>query len=281
MFGYIIINKAELRFREFDVYHSYYCGLCRRLRERFGLRGQISLSYDMTFLILLLTGLYEPKTEIRTCKCAAHPLEKHTARVNPFTDYAADMNVILSYYKCLDDWADERRITRLAYGRLLKKPCREMEKEYGDKLSRISGLLEEISRKETEQEQNLDEMAGRFGGVMEEIFAWRPDEWEASLRKIGFYLGKFIYLMDAYEDLEEDQKKGAYNPFLPLKGEETFEENSRNILTMMMAECSREFEKLPILEDVEILRNILYSGVWCRFEAVRKRRQEKKVGSHG
>lgn len=281
MFGYIIINKAELRFREFDVYHSYYCGLCRRLRERFGLRGQISLSYDMTFLILLLTGLYEPKTEIRTCKCAAHPLEKHTARVNPFTDYAADMNVILSYYKCLDDWADERRITRLAYGRLLKKPCREMEKEYGNKLSRISDLLEEISRKETEQEQNLDEMAGRFGGVMEEIFAWRPDEWEASLRKIGFYLGKFIYLMDAYEDLEEDQKKGAYNPFLPLKAEETFEENSRNILTMMMAECSREFEKLPILEDVEILRNILYSGVWCRFEAVRKRRQEKKVGSHG
>ena len=120
MFGYIIINKAEMKFREFDVYHSYYCGLCRRLKEKYGFLGQITLSYDMTFLVMLLTGLYEPETQEKHYKCAAHPFEKHLARINMFTDYAADMNVLFSYYKCRDDWEDERKLWKLAYEKLLK-----------------------------------------------------------------------------------------------------------------------------------------------------------------
>lgn len=280
MFGYIIINKSEMKFREFDVYHSYYCGLCRRLKEKYGFLGQMTLSYDMTFLIMLLTGLYEPETRERQYKCVAHPLEKHLARINSFTDYAADMNVLLTYYKCRDDWQDERKLLKLAYEKLLKSSYRKVERAYGEKVRQVDRLLEEISGGERGKEQNLDRMAGRFGEVMAEIFAWNDDEWEGSLRKIGFYLGKFVYLMDAYEDLEEDQKKGAYNPFLELSKTCEFEEASRNILTMMMAECSREFETLPILKDVEILRNILYSGVWRRYEAVHKQRQEKKGESY-
>ena len=111
---------------------------------------------------------------------------------------------------------------------------------------------------------------------MAELFAYKIDEWEASLRKIGFYLGKFIYLMDAYEDIEKDLKEKNYNPFLNRYEEEDFQENCRMILTMMMAECSKEFEKLPIIQHVEILRNIIYSGVWCRFETVSKNRKDLK-----
>lgn len=281
MFGYIIINKSEMKFREFDVYHSYYCGLCRTLKDRYGLSGQMTLSYDMTFLVMLLTGLYEPETKTSMHKCIAHPLEKHLARTNAFTEYVADMNVLLSYYKCMDDWTDERKVWKLAYGKLLEGKCKKLEYAYSEKIKRVDELLKEIVKGEQEQEENIDQMAGRFGSVMAEIFAWKQDEWEESLRRIGFYLGKFIYLMDAYEDLEQDKKKGTYNPFLQMSEVPDFDETSRNILTMMMAECSREFEKLPILEDVEILRNILYSGVWCRYEAVQKRREEKRIESHG
>lgn len=280
MFGYIVINKGEMKFREFDVYHSYYCGLCRTLKERFGLRGQMTLSYDMTFLVMLLSGLYEPKTELSMQKCIAHPFEKHQARRNEFTAYVADMNVLLSYYKCMDDWKDERKVTKLAYGKLLERKCLRMHASYAEKLQRVDRLLNEISKGETENDGNIDLMAGRFGEVMAEIFAWRKDEWEESLRKIGFYLGKFIYLMDAFEDLEQDRKKGTYNPFLAISEQPDFQEVAHRILMMMMTECSREFEKLPILEDVEILRNILYSGVWCRYEAVRKRRDEKRGEKH-
>ena len=96
---------------------------------------------------------------------------------------------------------------------------------------------------------------------------------------MGFYFGKFIYLLDAYDDVEEDVKKGNYNPFSKdyiIKG---FDDRVKNMLMMMMAETCREFEKLPIIKYTDILRNILYSGVWCRFENVsgkRKKEQEKE-----
>lgn len=92
----------------------------------------------------------------------------------------------------------------------------------------------------------------------------------------GIFLGKFIYLMDAYEDIEKDRKKGNFNPFLSMCGENGFDDEVYHILRMMMAECSRAFEKLPVLQNVDILRNILYSGVWCRYEMVKGKRKEQQ-----
>lgn len=89
----------------------------------------------------------------------------------------------------------------------------------------------------------------------------------------GIFLGKFIYLMDAYEDIDDDIANACYNPFMQFREREDFDDYCKQILTMMIAECSREFEKLPILTHAEILRNILYSGVWCRFEAICEKRQ--------
>ena len=80
MFGYISINKAEMKFKDYDVYHSYYCGLCKVLKECYGRRGQVTLSFDMTFLVILLTGLYEPDTKTEMVRCIAHPMQKHAAR---------------------------------------------------------------------------------------------------------------------------------------------------------------------------------------------------------
>ena len=89
MFGYISINKAEMKFKDYDVYHSYYCGLCKVLKECYGRRGQVTLSFDMTFLVILLTGLYEPDTKTEMVRCIAHPMQKHAAKANEFTEYAA------------------------------------------------------------------------------------------------------------------------------------------------------------------------------------------------
>ena len=89
MFGYIVINKAEMKFKDFDIYHAYYCGLCRVLKKQYGMIGQLTLSYDMTFLLLLLSGLYEPEDTDMHVTCTAHPFHKHAARVNAFTSYAA------------------------------------------------------------------------------------------------------------------------------------------------------------------------------------------------
>ena len=202
MFGYIAINKPEIKFKDYDMYQSYYCGLCKRLKECYGRRGQITLSYDMTFLIVLLTGLYEPETDVTTVNCIAHPFQKHTARTNRFSDYAADMNLILTYYKCKDDWEDERKKKSLVLSHALKSKIDAIEKKYPKKVAVTSENLQKLSALEKENETDLDKMAGLFGEIMAELFAYTEDEWEFSLRKIGFFLGKFIYLLDAYDDIE-------------------------------------------------------------------------------
>lgn len=281
MFGYVVVNKQDLKIREFDLYQSYYCGFCRELKHRFGARGQLTLSYDLTFLILLLTSLYESETVEGSCKCVAHPVHRHPTRSNEMTGYAADMNLLLSYYKCEDDWQDERKLGRRAFGGLLKRQAEEVARRWPVKAERISGQLAEIRRREVDFDGNIDGVAGCFGELTAEVFAMCQDAWERDLRQMGFFLGKFIYLMDAWEDLEKDRKSGSFNPFLQKSEEEGFEEYCEQVLTMMMAECCKAFERLPLLLNVEILRNILYSGVWCRHEQLKeKKRQEEENQKH-
>lgn len=276
MFGYIIINKGDMKFKEFDIYHSYYCGLCNALKQKYGITGQFSLSYDMTFVVMLLSSLYEPETKLGQVKCAAHPFEKHTIRQNEFSGYGADMNVLLTYYKCRDDWEDEKKVSRLAYSKLLCRAYRSVCLKYGEKAKKIAGLMREIAQGEKNLSQDIDYMAGLFGGIMGEILAVREDEWREGLKSMGNFLGKFICLLDAYEDVEEDIKQERYNPLKRKFNTPDFEEEIKTILTMMMAECCREFEKLPIIENAEILRNILYSGVWYRYEMVHEKREAEK-----
>ena len=282
MFGYVMFNRQEMKLKDYELYRSYYCGLCRELRERHGIPGQISLTYDMTFVVLLLGGVYEPPVKKGTTRCIIAPFKPHTVRKTVITEYAADMNVILTYYKCLDDWNDEKKAIRLAYAKLLKRTVTGLDPEYADKIRRITGCLSELTRLEKQGDGDLDHMAGVFGRLMGEIFAWRQDEWTASLRRMGFYLGKFIYLLDAYDDLEKDRKTGSYNPFAdkwkPGEDPSAFEKEIRSLLIMMMSEACREFEQLPVIRYGDILRNVLYSGVWLRFEAIGRKRREKWTG---
>jgi len=139
LFGYIIVNKPEMKFKEFDLYHAYYCGLCRSLKKCYGMAGQISLSYDMTFLAMLLSGLYEPEETCSRERCVAHPLSRHMAIENIFTEYAADMNVLLTMYKCEDDWQDEKKFGRHLYGSVLKVKGRKDQSLSGKSFAERKG----------------------------------------------------------------------------------------------------------------------------------------------
>jgi len=281
MFGYVLVDKPELKIREFDVYQSWYCGLCRTLKERSGFFGQMTLTYDMTFLILLLHGLYEPEERCGECRCIAHPTKKHCTRTDEFSEYAADMNLLLMYYKCMDDWNDNKKVTRLGYAKALKGKCRKIEQRYPEKAQAIAATLAKLSQLEVENCRDLDRVSGCFGQLMGEIMACKQDLWEKDLRELGFYLGKYIYLLDAYEDLEKDKEAGSFNPLIDLSETDGFEEQIFAILEMMMAETALRFERLPILENEQILRNILYSGVWSRCDIAKEKRKETVVNNDG
>ena len=276
MFGYITINKSEMKFKEFDIYHAYYCGLCQSLLKRYGAMGQITLSYDMTFAAMLLSSLYEPDTDSSKCACVAHPFERHPFVKNVVIDYVADMNVLLTLYKCEDDWIDDKKMFRACFGCMLRKKSFKKRCVYRGKENLIKDKLEKIHDLEKEGCTDIDLMSGLFGDIMGMIMTPRDDEWKDTLSELGYYLGKFIYILDAYDDVEKDIKKGKYNPFVKRIEEPDFDEQIRVILTMMMSECCKRFEMLPIIENVEILRNILYSGVWERYEKIRTDREKKK-----
>ena len=133
MFGYIVMNKPEIKFKDFDLYRSFYCGLCRELKSKYGISGQISLTYDMTFVVILLSALYEPPTQKGSTRCIIHPVCKQPVRRNTVTEYAADMNVLLTYYKCRDDWEDEKKVTALGYSKVLQGKVKKLDQKYPDK----------------------------------------------------------------------------------------------------------------------------------------------------
>ena len=278
MFGYVLVNKPELKIKEFDRYKSYYCGLCHKLKERHGNLGRMTLNFDMTFLVMLLADLYDAK-DVETCsRCIVHPVNKHCSRVNEVTEYCADMCVLLTYFKCLDDWNDERKLGKAALAKLLKRKCKKVEERFPDKVKFVESKLDELARIENmtlgkedsegiqnRHIQSIDDAARTFGELMAEIFVYKDDIWKQDLYKVGFYLGKYIYLLDAYEDLEKDLKEGRYNPLKEICHSDDYEEQVLDLLMLMIGECTDAFERLPLVENIEILRNILYSGVWGRF----------------
>jgi hypothetical protein len=269
MFGYVTVNKPELKIKEYNRYHAYYCGLCHTLKERHGLIGQMTLTYDMTFLVLLLTSLYESDTASTQKHCVVHPIQKHDLLINEISAYAADMNIALTYHHFLDDWYDEKKVNGLAGAAVLKKKYLAIEKRYSRQCLVIASSLKKLQEYELDNEKSLDLVSGCFGTLMAELFVFKQDIWEENLRKIGFFLGKYIYLIDAYFDLEEDIKNKSYNLLIDYKNQADYEDFCYEMLTMMISEAANEFEKLPCVLDVGILRNILYGGVWSKYNLLR------------
>lgn len=276
MFGYVTVNEPELKIKDYKKYRSYYCGICGALKDNFGLMARMSLNFDMTFLAILLDGVYEPSKEEIDNRCIVHPVQKHKMVKSDIVDYAAKMNVMLTYYKMLDDWNDDKKATRYAYAKTLEKSCRKIADEYPQKADRIKENLDKLSNYESENIKDIDLVAGSFGELTACVFEYEDDVFKDNLSKMGFYLGKFIYIMDAYDDIEKDIEKKEYNPFVDIYAQEDFDEKVKELLTMMMSECARAFEMLPIIENVDILRNIIYSGVWAKYEQIYEKRHKQK-----
>lgn len=275
MFGYIAANLEEMKLKDYRIYRAFYCGICQDLKEYHGQISRTTLTYDMTFLAILLEGLYEPEEERGAYSCAAHPFQKHPSIRSEVTAYAADMNVLISYFNLLDDWEDDRKILPLMAAGFMKRDMHRLCGKYPRQIKAIRRYLVKLKACEEEHSPDLDRASGDTGELMAEIFQWKEDHWVPTLRQIGYYIGKFIYLMDAYDDVEKDRKAGNYNPWLGIAGEKDFRERAEEILVLLAAQCSREFEKLPIIEYVDILRNILYSGIWTKYNNMENKKKEK------
>lgn len=272
MFGYVSANLKELTKEAQARYQSVYCGICKQIRQRSSQTARLSLSYDMAFLALLLMSLYEPEEAAGGRGCILHPVKSKNWMDNEFIRYGADMNVALAYYKALDDARDDRSIPARTMAALLKKDCEAVGLRYPRQCKAIAQCIEALSRLEKTGCDNPDEPAGCFGQLMGELLAYREDMWAPTLRQMGMALGRYIYLADAAVDFSKDKRKGSYNPYIAM-GMEEDRPRWEQYLVLTMGRCADYYERLPLVQDKDILDNILYSGIWIEY---RRKQKEPK-----
>ena len=265
MFGYLVAASNVLEEEQLSRYKQVYCGLCRSLQRCFGQTARLTLNYDMSFLVLLLGSLYEPEELADTRRCPRHPLEAQPFVVSEISDYAAQMNIAMAYLKCLDDWRDDRRLSALAESKTLEAGYKAVCARYPRQCAAIEAALADLTALEKEGREDPDAAADCFGRMMEEIFVYKEDRWADWLRGMARALGRFLYLLDAAMDLDDDHAAGSYNPFASLCGRDDNEQRFRDILKMQLGECLYFFDKLPLVRDVGLMQNILCIGLWTAF----------------
>lgn len=265
MFGYIIPNKDELKIKEERKYRSYYCGLCHGLGKYHGLLSKLTLSYDLNFVYILLSNIYAYDTYTKRHFCILHPFTKKEIITNSICEYVSDLNLILTYYKIEDDILDEGSLKAKLLKLIYKKEANKLIKKYPDLCNQVKDELEHIHQLENEQCDDIDQLSTHFGKIMGNMFNMNDDIFSDDLYQCGFYIGKFVYLLDAYDDLEKDIKKKQFNPLIKRKDQPSFKKDIEMILELYASQCMYYYHRLPIDDDKGILENILFSGIFTKF----------------
>ena len=274
MFGFVTANMKELSKEQQNRYGGIYCGICLRIREQASQIARVGLSYDMAFLAALLMSLYEPEETSGPLRCGVHPLRRRAWFDNEYIRYAADMNVALAYYNFLDDWNDDGKSSAKRMAKAFGKTLPEIEARYPRQCKAIESCIRELSALEKGNCPNPDEPAHVFGRLLGELFVYKQDLWEDTLRQMGDALGRFIYLADAAVDYRRDKRKKKYNPYIAMGCGEDWN-RWEEYLVLEMGRCTDYFERLPLVQDKALLDNILYSGVWTNFRGQGKKAREE------
>ena len=265
MFGYVVADAGSLSETALQRYRSCYCGLCRTIGEHHGTLQRAALTYDMTFLVLLLSSLYEPNETENNKRCLVHPLSQRTYHQSEVTVYAAAMNMALAYHNCMDDWHDDKAIKSAVLASVFRKSAHSVQNQYPRQWQAIETCIETLQQIEAENLQEPDRGAAAFGALMAEVLVWKEDRWAVLLRQLGNSLGQFIYLLDALLDLPKDIQSGAYNPFTSRQANGLTVKDYLPVLQILMGQCSEAMERLPLIRDLDLIRNILYSGIWTAY----------------
>jgi len=270
MFGYVVPNEALLTKQQLSRFKRVYCGVCAQLCRGCGKRGRFTLTYDAAFLALVLNALYEAGEDRQKSRCPMHPLFKNEFESGEMAAYAADINIILCYYSLLDGYKDDKNLLKKAGADFIEDAFTRACARRADKAQIIRQELNKLKEFEDSVSSDIDGAAGCFGHLLGSVFACKDDQWAPALYRMGDALGRYIYILDAYCDLKKDIKSGSYNPLKALSRQNDYEDTVYGMLKTEMALCAHAFETLPIVQDIELMRNVLYSGVWKGYISKRK-----------
>lgn len=271
MFGYINVLKDELKIKDFNVFKAFYCGLCKMHGEIFGNLSRISLSYDFTFLAILLSSLNGENCEYVTGRCMLHPLQKKSiAKCRNILEYCSYMSMALSYYKIKDDINDKTFSKGIAAYPIFAPHMKKISGKYGDKMKIIKENIDRLSEYEKQNVKNFDITSDTFGKIMEEIFDFNEEN-SVVLRVFGYNIGKWLYTVDAVDDFDKDMKKGSFNPFT---SEQEISEAAPAVW-YNLSEAAKAYELLNLVRNKDLLDNVVYLNLNATTERVLNKYKEK------
>lgn len=270
MFGYVRIDKGELKVKEYDTYKAVYCSLCKKLGRSYGFLSRLTLSYDFTFLALLNMSLKDGCGGFEKKRCAFNPLKKCSyCKDMSDIDMPAAAAMIMMYYKLLDNISDEKGLKKIGY--IFLKPMfsrahKKAARLYPDINDIVSDYIKEQDAVESSDSSELDRACDPTAKALSKIFMLCSDDVSQKrvLQRIGYCIGRYIYILDAACDLEDDIKSGSYNVFKANAGgsvKEYAAERARPQLYFCINEAAKAFELLDIKKYKPILGNIIYSGL--------------------
>lgn len=278
MFGYVNVLKDELKVKDYMLFRAYYCGLCHALGKNCSESSRLGLSFDMTFLAILLSGLSKESIQTKESMCVAHPLTKRKIVIkDKATDYAANASSILYYNKMKDDWKDDKSIKALLGMLIYRRAYKKASQRYPDLSKSINEKLKELSNFERQGTSEIDLVADCFARITEELFSpdfigeenKRPAAW------LGYNIGRWIYVIDAFSDIEKDLKKKSYNPFLAGTKPEDIQKYKKDLaerldesLTFTLENAASGYNLLKLYKNEEIIKNILFLGLKSRQDSI-------------
>lgn len=279
MLGYVKVDKGELKVREYECYTGYYCGVCKSIGARYGQLPRMVLSYDAAFLAVILESLSDAPDKMNREHCIAHHIQKKPIIRNAAIDYAADVMLILAWYKLADDVNDENKFSARVAMSAFKGIHRKLKAAYPTLCAEVEENLNQLSTLEKDKCAGLDQVADSFAKIMDIIFAegvrklyGAGDERAQVLGRIGYHMGKWIYLVDAIDDIEENLQTGAYNPLFyryeydkasetPAQFRTRIEEELKFNLYQYLAVISQSLDEIDIKKHKGILENVIYFGL--------------------
>ena len=268
MFGYIRVYKPDLKISEYETYKSIYCGLCQQLGQEYTPLARMTLSFDFTFLAALNMALAEDKPVYTKRKCPANPLKKCImADLGEIQSHCCDCAVLMLWYKLEDDLKDHGTASRLRAAALYPA-ARLAYRKAAQRRPELDQLIGNNMRLQAETEAactaSVDLASEPTAQVLSGLFSTLSEDpvQKRVLERLGYLLGRYVYLCDALDDLEDDPEKGNYNPFLADQsaGPEQIE-TAIGTLYLTIAEAAKTFELLELKRFEPILANILYLGM--------------------
>ena len=282
MFGYVLTDTPSLRICEYQVYHAYYCGLCRALGG-YGQGARMLLSYDCAFLYLLQSAMAAPVETAQPRRCPRHPLQKRPMLETGGADYAAAVNLLLGEANLRDKRQDGQACYAGAAVALLRPACRRARAAYPGLGESIDRHMAALSEAEAQREADIDRAAHPFAQLLFEVFrgAYAPEA--EAFGALGYALGRFIYLADAWEDRAADAKHGNYNVFLQkfADDEAAAQESAAFNLRSAVHAAGEAYVRLTPQKNRALLENIVYRGIPQEAERVLRGEPRKKERGYG